>query len=150
MREQIKEENILDCVSMGSLIKEKRLLNKMTQKQLGDLLHVSDKAVSKWERGVCFPDISLIEDLAKILNIPVEVLISKENDFQIKKTHQFKNIIAVCIVYSIIGLAMAILYLIRPTGVYIKRIYILGAIGIFFLLFILTFIFLLRGSQMKK
>lgn len=122
----------------------------MTQKQLGDLLHVSDKAVSKWERGVCFPDISLIEDLAKILNIPVEVLISKENDFQIKKNHQFKKIIAVCIVYSIIGLAMAILYLIRPTGVYIKRIYILGAIGIFFLLFILTFIFLLRGSQMKK
>ncbi|MCF0130071.1 MAG: helix-turn-helix transcriptional regulator [Pseudobutyrivibrio sp.] len=51
----------MDCVCLGNRIKERRLDNNLTQKQLGELVHVSDKAVSKWERGICYPDISLIE-----------------------------------------------------------------------------------------
>lgn len=47
-----------------------------TQKQLADLLCVSDKAVSKWETGKGLPDVSLIEPLAKALGISVAELFS--------------------------------------------------------------------------
>ena len=48
----------MDNVKTGSFIKELRKEKDMTQKQLADRLHITDRAVSKWERGVCAPDIS--------------------------------------------------------------------------------------------
>lgn len=50
----------------------------MTQKELAGLLHVTDRAVSKWERGLCAPDISLLEPLAAALGVTVMELISGE------------------------------------------------------------------------
>ncbi len=46
----------------------------MTQKQLATKLHVSHATVSKWERGIGFPDISLIEPLTEALGISIEEL----------------------------------------------------------------------------
>ena len=57
----------MDNITTGSFIKELRKEKNMTQKQLADHLHITDRAVSKWERGVCAPDISLLEPLAEIL-----------------------------------------------------------------------------------
>jgi len=59
-------------------IKMLREGKKYTQKQLADLLSVSDKAVSKWETGRGLPDISLIEPLAKTLGVSVAELLSGE------------------------------------------------------------------------
>lgn len=53
----------------GKLIQQLRKEKKLTQKQLADLLLVSDKAISKWERGVGYPDISLLNQLANILEV---------------------------------------------------------------------------------
>ena len=54
----------MDNAKTGTFIKELRKEKHLTQKELADLLHVTDRAVSKWERGLCAPDISLLEPLA--------------------------------------------------------------------------------------
>ena len=62
----------------GSTIKKLREKKGYTQKQLADLLLVSDKAVSKWETQKGLPDISLLEPLAKALSVSVAELLSGE------------------------------------------------------------------------
>ncbi len=59
----------------GAVIKELREKNNMTQAELADKLCVSDKAVSKWETGKGYPDISLLESIAKVFGISVSELI---------------------------------------------------------------------------
>lgn len=60
----------------GAMIRRLREENHMTQAQLAEVLSVSDKTVSKWETGKGYPDISLIEPLAKALRISVIELLS--------------------------------------------------------------------------
>lgn len=62
----------------GSMIKSLREKKGYTQKQLAELLNVSDKAVSKWETQKGLPDISLLEPLAKTLSISIAELLSGE------------------------------------------------------------------------
>ena len=60
----------------GALIRELRKEKGLTQKELAQRLHVTDRAVSKWERGLCAPDIALLEPLAQALDATVLELIS--------------------------------------------------------------------------
>ncbi len=60
----------------GALIKELRKKSNMTQVELAGKLSVSDKTVSKWETGKGFPDVSLLEPIAKAFNISVTELMS--------------------------------------------------------------------------
>ncbi len=60
----------------GAMIKRLREERKLTQLQLAEKLHVSDKAVSKWETGRGYPDISLIEPLSAALGVSVPELLS--------------------------------------------------------------------------
>lgn len=60
----------------GALIRELRKEKGLTQKELAQRLHVTDRAVSKWERGLCAPDIALLEPLAQTLDATVLELIS--------------------------------------------------------------------------
>ena len=53
----------MDLVKIGSYIAEKRKKLGMTQKQLAEKLGKSDKSVSKWERGICLPDVSVYLEL---------------------------------------------------------------------------------------
>lgn len=62
----------------GSLIKSLRENKKMTQAELASLLIVSEKTISKWETGRGLPDISLIEPLAKALNVSILELFNGE------------------------------------------------------------------------
>ena len=75
----------MDKYVTGAVIKRLRESKKMTQEELADRLFVSSKAVSKWETGRGFPDISLLESLAKALDISVIELLSGE-DIQNKNT----------------------------------------------------------------
>ena len=59
----------MDAKQMGKFISELRKDNGMTQVDLAKKLQVSDKAVSRWERGLGFPDISTLEPLAIALNV---------------------------------------------------------------------------------
>ena len=62
----------------GTMIKTLREKNGMTQGRLGEVLGVTDKAVSKWETAKGLPDITLIEPLAKALGVSVPELLSGE------------------------------------------------------------------------
>ena len=66
----------MDHYVTGGAIKALREKKGLTQAQLGEILTVSDKAVSKWETGRGLPDISLLEPLAKALGISVPELLS--------------------------------------------------------------------------
>ena len=57
----------MDAYKFGCFVAERRKEQKMTQKDLAAKLQVTDKAVSKWERGLGFPDINSLEPLARIL-----------------------------------------------------------------------------------
>lgn len=61
---------------IGAVIRTLRQEQNMTQKQLADKLNISDKTVSKWERGQGLPDISLIPNLTGILGVDMENLLA--------------------------------------------------------------------------
>ena len=69
----------MDKYVTGAVIRRLRERKKMTQEELAEKIFVSGKAVSKWERGQGFPDISLLELLAKALDISVIELLSGED-----------------------------------------------------------------------
>lgn len=71
----------MDAKELGKFITALRKENKITQMELAKRLHVTDKAVSRWERGLGFPDINTLEPLADALGISlVELMQSKRND----------------------------------------------------------------------
>ena len=76
----------MDNNKIGKNIASLRKTKKLTQQQLGDKLFVTDKAVSKWERGLSLPDITILENLAKELDTDIyDILqIEKENDIDIE------------------------------------------------------------------
>ncbi len=69
----------MDRYVTGAVIRRIRENKKMTQEALAEKIYVSSKAVSKWETGQGFPDISLLEPLAKALDISVIELLSGED-----------------------------------------------------------------------
>lgn len=64
----------------GRLIYTLRKQKKLTQKQLADRMNITDKAISKWERGLGYPDISLLRELACIFEVSLESLLSGKID----------------------------------------------------------------------
>ena len=61
----------------GKIIQKLRMQAGFTQKSLAEALHITDKAVSKWERGLCLPDVTLLPKLSLLLDVDMEVLIAK-------------------------------------------------------------------------
>lgn len=66
----------MDCEKTGALIKRLRIEKGLTQKQLAEKMNISDKTVSKWERGLGCPDVSLLNELSSILEINLENILS--------------------------------------------------------------------------
>ena len=65
--------------TMGTIISERRHELGLTQKELADQLNITDKAVSKWERDVAYPDTGTIPRLAEILELSVEELMGAKS-----------------------------------------------------------------------
>ena len=66
----------MNCDKIGKLIYNLRKEKDMTQKQLADLMNISDKTISKWERGLGCPDVSLLPELSQILGVNIEEILS--------------------------------------------------------------------------
>ncbi|MBR3153392.1 MAG: helix-turn-helix transcriptional regulator, partial [Lachnospiraceae bacterium] len=69
----------MDRYVTGTVIRKLRENKGLTQEELAERLHVSGKAVSKWENFRGYPDVSLLEPLAKALDISVIELLSGED-----------------------------------------------------------------------
>lgn len=82
----------MDPRSTGSLICRLRKEQGLTQRQLAEAIHVSDKAVSKWERGMGCPDVSLLPALARHLDVSLEVLLSGQLDSKDPLGGNMKNL----------------------------------------------------------
>lgn len=70
----------MDAQYTGNKIAELRKAKEWTQKDVAERLHVSVAAVSKWERGLNFPDLALMEPLSEVLEISVAELLGLENE----------------------------------------------------------------------
>lgn len=75
----------MDKTKFGTFIKNSRVKKNYTQKQLADLLYIDVTAVSKWERGVSYPDITLVPEICKVLDINEHELIQSSNDTEFRK-----------------------------------------------------------------
>ena len=77
-KEWKKEVNYMDAKVFGKFIMERRKQLGMTQAELAGKINVTDKAVSRWERGLGFPDINTLEPLSDALEIGVVELMRSE------------------------------------------------------------------------
>ena len=68
----------MDATKVGALIRQLRTGKGMTQRDIAQRLMVSEQAVSKWERALGCPDISLLRELARLLDVDVRSLLSGE------------------------------------------------------------------------
>ena len=81
-----------DKKTFGSFIKAKRIEKNYSQKDLAEMLFVTEGAVSKWERGVSYPDITLIADICRVLNISEHELITASTDTDTRRIkHEARN-----------------------------------------------------------
>lgn len=77
-----------DKKTVGSFIRIKRTEKNLSQKDLAEMLFITEGAVSKWERGVSYPDITLIPDICRVLDISEHELITASTDMGTRKMKQ--------------------------------------------------------------
>ena len=107
---------------IGNFIKKLRNEKNLTQKELASKINVTDKAISKWERGLGCPDVSLLEDLSKVLDVSILELLKGEriDNISIEESNKYikegaiysknivKNKIKKSINYTILGIVICI------------------------------------------
>ena len=124
----------MDLIKIGRYIADKRKQLGLTQRQLAEQLGMSDKSVSKWERGICLPDVSVYSDLCRILgisiheflageDIPTENMIQKSEENIIgvttdsqQKQHRLKLAICVLLVLSLLVISAICIAVYREKG----------------------------------
>ena len=90
----------MDQKKIGKFISEKRKDLKLTQAQLAEKLGVTDKTVSRWENGNYMPDLSLLQQLSKELNVSINELLSGEKVSKEDYQQKFEENIISTIDYS--------------------------------------------------
>ena len=87
----------MDQIKIGKFIAEERKVKKYTQRELADRIGISDKTISKWERGNGFPEVSLLLPLCNELGISVNELLSgerlQEEDYKKKAEENMVNLV---------------------------------------------------------
>ena len=66
----------MDAKKTGNLIAKKRKERNLSQRELAECLNITDKAISKWERGLSFPDITILIPLSEALNVSLYDLLT--------------------------------------------------------------------------
>ena len=90
----------MDNIKMGEIIREARKKKGLTQKDIATHLHITDRAVSKWERGVCTPDLAVLEPLAEMLDISVAELITGKVEVVVENKEDVELVVKETIEYS--------------------------------------------------
>ena len=113
---------MIDLEKSGAFIAKCRKEKNLTQKQLGERLNVTDKAVSKWERGKSFPDVSIMKTLCEELDIDISDLLAGEKISPENYKEKTENIIMASIstdqlygfqiiIYALLLISIILLYL---------------------------------------
>ena len=95
----------MNSKSLGAMIAELRKEKGLTQLELANMMNVTDKAVSKWERDISCPDISSIPRLAEILGVSVDDLM-RSNSHRKEKAENLED--KVMLILRCVGLAMGV------------------------------------------
>lgn len=150
----------MDQIKSGKFIAEIRKEKGLTQKQLAESLGISDKTISKWERGNGMPEVSLMMPLCEVLEISVNELLSGERltaeQYSGKAEENMMVLIrekgqkeSVGILFSWIGIAAVILFLyLMGTALQVNPGYYFDLANLFFLLGIT--IIMLLASRMAR
>lgn len=139
----------MDSGKMGQFIAKMRKENNMTQKALAEKLHVTDKAVSKWERGLSYPDISLLTSIADTLGVTAGELLNGQKSENVseeikstvdnalifaeksenKKIISFKNILALSLtIILLLGIVVCSICDLAITGNFTWSLYPISSI----------------------
>lgn len=93
----VRKEADMDQITTGKFIAEERKRKGYTQKQLAEILGISDKTISKWERGNGFPEVSLLLLLCEELDVTVNELLTgervSEEDYRKKAEENMVNLV---------------------------------------------------------
>ncbi|MBQ6895780.1 MAG: helix-turn-helix transcriptional regulator [Oscillospiraceae bacterium] len=110
----------MDAVKLGTFISEQRKSLGMTQQELAVKINVTDKAVSRWERGKGLPDINIIEPLAQALCVSISELMKSEKisseytkedasfaikdiiDISVQKKQEMKTVFTIILMVSVL------------------------------------------------
>lgn len=97
----------MDQEKIGKLIAKLRKSKGITQRELGEMVGVGFRAVSKWETGLTSPDISIINDLSKILGISADELLKGEVNKSSQQTQKFnyKNLLYIIPIFLVLILS---------------------------------------------
>ena len=106
----------MDQEKIGKLIAKLRKSKGLTQRELGDMVGVGFRAVSKWETGLTSPDISIINDLSKILGISADELLKGETKEKLPSKNK-KNILPIIAIILTIILVIST-YIINKNRTY--------------------------------
>ena len=107
----------MDAIKVGKFIRDLRKKNNLTQKELGNKYNVTYQAVSKWERGINMPDVSLLREMSKDFNISLEDILDgeiKEKKEEISEEKEVRLIypyVFGVIGFVFIGLLVALMFL---------------------------------------
>lgn len=119
----------------SDVILELRKAKNLTQQELADKLNITDKAVSKWERGLSYPDITSISKLAKALGVESSYLIDlcKKEDSQnpYSKKEELSNLINVICNAVGVGMPVAVIVLSTLDKLVVKDAITMLAVGLF-------------------
>ena len=102
--------------NIGEMIKKYRLVNNLTQEELGKKMFITKQAVSKWETGKTLPDIITIKKLSEILSIPNEVFLGES----VKQTKRYRIWVRILIPIVIISTITMLFFAFNGVG-FIQR-----------------------------
>lgn len=116
--------------TLGMTISELRKKQGMTQLDLANLMGVTDKAVSKWERDLSCPDINSFPHLAQVLHVSVDELLQVKTQPKVKEKKKVDEIVNVALrgVALAMGIAVAVLSILGETDS--KTAFIMLGIGL--------------------
>lgn len=113
MNNKMKRSDNMDQVKIGKLIAQLRKNKGLTQRELGEMVGVGFRAVSKWENGLTCPDISIINELSEILGISADELlkgeVNKTSQQEQKKKFNYKNLFYIIPIFLVIILSITII-----------------------------------------
>lgn len=107
--------------NIGQIIKGLRKKNGLTQSKLAEIIHVSDKTISKWELGLSVPESDILVKLSEYFNVSVEDLIKGNKKILITKDIKKKRImvgILICLIF-ILSILLFNSYYKRKSDIYV-------------------------------